>query len=281
MVTPCNRMLKYNIIFYCSCLVPHSFVLWFALLPVMNPLEILYKLTLSLFCPLGCLQPTRKCTNCVQASLHNICIYTVFHTPLSNSYVSRVNPHFLCITIKRMSPFTALTAHHIPWTLISCLHFLNRFPDDQVIITASNTLLKNYCLKLVRFEVFTAMTINNAVFWNVAPCRYFVNRRFGGTYRLHLQGRRNPRAINQRGQVAVPPKRRLTKYLHDATSQKTAFFMFKTSLLYRWTPNMYTRCDLQNICLNNLFVIQISYTDKGVAATHVAVEETLKVPTIS
>jgi hypothetical protein len=26
----------------------------------------------------------------------------------------------------------------------------------------------------VRFEVFTAVTMKNAVFWNVAPCRYFV-----------------------------------------------------------------------------------------------------------
>jgi hypothetical protein len=52
----------------------------------------------------------------------------------------------------------------------------------------------------VRFEVFTAMTIKNAVFWDVAPCRYFVNRRFGGAYRLHLQGIRNPRAMNQREQ---------------------------------------------------------------------------------
>jgi hypothetical protein len=30
----------------------------------------------------------------------------------------------------------------------------------------------------------------NAVFWEVAPCRSSVNRRFGGTYRLHLQGRK-------------------------------------------------------------------------------------------
>jgi hypothetical protein len=29
--------------------------------------------------------------------------------------------------------------------------------------------------------------MKNTVFWDVAPCRYFVNRRFGGTYRLHLQ----------------------------------------------------------------------------------------------
>jgi hypothetical protein len=55
--------------------------------------------------------------------------------------------------------------------------------------------------------------MKNAVFWDVAPCIYFVNRRFAGTYRLHLKGIRNPRAM----------KRRLTEYLHGATSQKTAF----------------------------------------------------------
>jgi hypothetical protein len=30
--------------------------------------------------------------------------------------------------------------------------------------------------------------MKNAVFWDVAPCRSCVNRRFRGTYRLHLQG---------------------------------------------------------------------------------------------
>jgi hypothetical protein len=40
----------------------------------------------------------------------------------------------------------------------------------------------------VGFEVFTAMTMKNAVFWDVAPCRSCVNRCFGGTCRLHLQG---------------------------------------------------------------------------------------------
>jgi hypothetical protein len=45
--------------------------------------------------------------------------------------------------------------------------------------------------------------MKNVVFWDVAPCKYFVNLRFGGMYRLHLQGRRNPQAMNQREQVAV------------------------------------------------------------------------------
>jgi hypothetical protein len=50
---------------------------------------------------------------------------------------------------------------------------------------------KNYPNKVeyVRFEVFTAVTMKKAVFWDVAPCRSSVNRRFGGTYLLHLQGR--------------------------------------------------------------------------------------------
>jgi hypothetical protein len=47
-------------------------------------------------------------------------------------------------------------------------------------------------------------TIKNAVFWDVAPCRYFVNRRFGGTYRLHLQGKKYPPAMNQRELYTAP-----------------------------------------------------------------------------
>jgi hypothetical protein len=40
----------------------------------------------------------------------------------------------------------------------------------------------------LRSEVFTAVTRKNTVFWDVAPCRSCLNRRFGGTYSLHLQG---------------------------------------------------------------------------------------------
>jgi hypothetical protein len=44
--------------------------------------------------------------------------------------------------------------------------------------------------KYVRFEIFIAVTMKNAVFWDVVPCKSSVNRRFGGTYRLHLKGRK-------------------------------------------------------------------------------------------
>jgi hypothetical protein len=69
----------------------------------------------------------------------------------------------------------------------------------------------------VRFEVFTAVTMKNAIFWDVALCRACVNQRFGGTYCLHLQGR----TIRER----ETPKRQSTQHLHDTTSQKTAFFI--------------------------------------------------------
>jgi hypothetical protein len=51
---------------------------------------------------------------------------------------------------------------------------------------------------VVRFEVFTAVNMKKAVFWDVAPCRCGVNRRFEGTYRLHLQGRKKTKKICKR-----------------------------------------------------------------------------------
>jgi hypothetical protein len=75
--------------------------------------------------------------------------------------------------------------------------------------TVLNSWITN---NVLRFEVFTAITMKNVVFWDVAPCRYFFNQRFGGTYRLHLQGRRNPRAMNQREQVAVDVKKISTQH---------------------------------------------------------------------
>jgi hypothetical protein len=47
-----------------------------------------------------------------------------------------------------------------------------------------------------RFEVFTAVTMKNTVFWYVSPCGSFKYRRFEGTYRLHHQGGKNQRARN-------------------------------------------------------------------------------------
>jgi hypothetical protein len=37
----------------------------------------------------------------------------------------------------------------------------------------------------IGFGGFTAVTMTNAVFWDVVPCKSCVNRRFGGTQDLH------------------------------------------------------------------------------------------------
>jgi hypothetical protein len=43
-------------------------------------------------------------------------------------------------------------------------------------------------IKCVGFEVFTAVTMKNAAFWDVVPCGSCENPRFGGTCHFHLQG---------------------------------------------------------------------------------------------
>jgi hypothetical protein len=43
----------------------------------------------------------------------------------------------------------------------------------------------------VRFEVLTAVVMKSSIFWDITPCSPLkFSRHFGGTYRLHLQGRR-------------------------------------------------------------------------------------------
>jgi hypothetical protein len=46
--------------------------------------------------------------------------------------------------------------------------------------------------EFVGFEILTAVVVKNTIFWDITPCiPLSVNRRFGGTYRLHLQGQKN------------------------------------------------------------------------------------------
>jgi hypothetical protein len=46
--------------------------------------------------------------------------------------------------------------------------------------------------KDVGFEVLSAVVMKRTIFWDIAPCSPLkVNRRFGGTYPFHLQGRKN------------------------------------------------------------------------------------------
>jgi hypothetical protein len=54
-----------------------------------------------------------------------------------------------------------------------------------------NTVLQQIAEKqtalALRVEVFTAVTMKNAVFWDITPCGSCKNSRFGGTYRLVIR----------------------------------------------------------------------------------------------
>jgi hypothetical protein len=50
----------------------------------------------------------------------------------------------------------------------------------------------------VKCEALTAVAMNVATFWDIAPCSPYVNRCFGGKYHLHLQGSRISRTRNRR-----------------------------------------------------------------------------------
>jgi hypothetical protein len=61
------------------------------------------------------------------------------------------------------------------------------------------TYIHNGVSYYVGFEVLPAVFIKSIIFWSITPCSPLkVNRHFGGTYRLHLQGRRIRQARYQR-----------------------------------------------------------------------------------
>jgi hypothetical protein len=51
------------------------------------------------------------------------------------------------------------------------------YVTDPVFNSSVQTLVSG-----VRFEVFTAVTMENGVFWDVTPCGSCKNRHFGGTW---------------------------------------------------------------------------------------------------
>jgi hypothetical protein len=85
--------------------------------------------------------------------------------------------------------FTPTYSCHVSFSALLC-RTLTTFEMPLHLSVLIFPLRLNYFL---RFEVFRAVTIKNTLFWDVASCRYCINRRFGGTHRLHLQGRRKIR----------------------------------------------------------------------------------------
>jgi hypothetical protein len=58
--------------------------------------------------------------------------------------------------------------------------------DSLKVMTVAD-LLYVYYVVYFRFELFTVVTMKNAIFWDVMPCGCCKNQLFGGTYDLHHQ----------------------------------------------------------------------------------------------
>jgi hypothetical protein len=69
---------------------------------------------------------------------------------------------------------------------VNPLYTLRSTRVNSILIVSSH-----WSLSLVRFEVFTAVTMKNGVFWDVTPCGSCKSRRFGRSYRLHHHGGKN------------------------------------------------------------------------------------------
>jgi hypothetical protein len=77
---------------------------------------------------------------------------------------------FLC----RASCYEAETSHAlVPLCSVHVLYAYEPLADSTEFLRTS--------VQYVRFEVLTAVTMKNAVFWDVTPCGSCKNRYFGGT----------------------------------------------------------------------------------------------------
>jgi hypothetical protein len=76
----------------------------------------------------------------------------------------------------------------------------------------------------VGFEILRAVILKSSIFWDIMPCIPLkINRRFGETCRLHLQGRR--KASGKQSQaglwLCLPPAFKLISCLANSSTLKT------------------------------------------------------------
>jgi hypothetical protein len=133
-----------------------------------------------------------------------------------------------------------------------------------VMVTSLVEEILQYNFTCLGFEVLTAVVMKSTIFWDITPrSPLSVNRRFAGTYRLHLQGRKNKLSkkpawkqlahysachLRSRWFLAqlifwpwrwrqyIPPKLRLTlNGQHGVISPKIVLFKFYINLTLFWS----------------------------------------------
>jgi hypothetical protein len=86
----------------------------------------------------------------------------------------------------------------------------------------------------IGFEVLTAVAMKSIIFWDITPCSPLkVNRLLGGSYRLHLQGRRISRARNQRESCSSPAFTPVSFLAYSSTLKMEAICSSETSVDFK------------------------------------------------
>ena len=99
------------------------------------------------------------------------------------------------------------------------------YQNTALCLTLASTTQNFTTLKIsniVRSQAFAAVYLNSIFFWDVTQRRLVSHRRFGTTYRSHLQESRCPRPIKT-GPIRSPETSMRNK-LRCVTSQKTTEF---------------------------------------------------------
>jgi hypothetical protein len=130
---------------------------------------------------------------------------------------------------------------HLKFVSVQCLNFL--LPKETLnggftawfILTVIWTYEPSLMFVLVAFEVLTAVVMKISIFWDVMSCSPLkVNRRFGGTCRLHLQGWRISQARNQH-EAGGRQSSWLIGLVYFASLKMEATCSSKTSVNFQWT----------------------------------------------
>jgi hypothetical protein len=111
---------------------------------------------------------------CCAKDLNKLCKCLVHTTQInSSSVIYRIWTDCNCIMHTACTHCSSVVLGYVESVIVYCTQ-----PGPVLALWCTES---GETLKFLRFEVFTAVTMKNGVFWDVTPCGFCKNRRFGGT----------------------------------------------------------------------------------------------------